>query len=61
MLEVCSVLLCCLNFTHGLSGLCLLQILNRDIVLVFSMMGQCWLEVGEILVNPDQTNVNKFM
>lgn len=29
MLEVCSVLLCCLNFTHGLSGLCLLQILNR--------------------------------
>lgn len=50
MLEVCSVLLCCLNFTRRLSGLYLLQILNRDDVLMLSMMGQHWLEVGEILV-----------
>lgn len=61
MLEVCSVPLCCLNFTCGLSALYLLQILNRDGVLMLSVMGQRWLGVGEISVTPDQTNVNKFM
>lgn len=45
----------------GLSGLYLLQILNRDVVLMLSMMGQPWLEVREILVTLDQNNVNKFM
>lgn len=34
------------------------EMLNGDVVLMLLMMGQRWLEAGEILVNPHQSDFN---